>query len=136
LPLLAAATDDLGVDLDEQLHALVDAGIVELRPGDPPTYRFHHHLLAELAYDTQLSAARRAAHLAVADGLRRGLAVGSTGGPALLAHHLEQAGLVDEAVAALLEAAQAARSLGANAEVDDLLARGAALLDAISAERR
>lgn len=136
LPLIDAATRDLGIDLDEQLGALVDAGIVKLVPGDPPTYRFHHHLLAELAYDTQLTAARHAAHLAVAEGLRSGLAVGSTGGPAVLAHHLEQAGRPDEAVAALLEAVDLARGLGANAEVDELLGRAAALLDAVPADRR
>jgi hypothetical protein len=59
LPLIATSTADLGLDLDEQLGALVDGGIVQLLPGDPRTYRFHHHLLADLAYDTQLSAEAR-----------------------------------------------------------------------------
>ena len=36
--------------------ALVDAGSSRCVPGEPLGYRFRHHLLAELAYDTQLQA--------------------------------------------------------------------------------
>ena len=136
LPLLSAVAQVTADRLHEELAALVDAGIVELVPGEPPTYRFRHHLLAELAYDTQLHAARRAAHLAIADALLDGKGTGVTDGPVVLAHHLERAGRTDEAILALVTAAEEAHHLAANAEVDELLARAFALLDSVPPDRR
>ena len=51
--------------------------------GEPPTYRFRHHLLGDLAYDTQLRPARERAHGAVADALRSGASVGVAAAPAV-----------------------------------------------------
>ena len=136
LPLVASVAKGMTNDVDQELSALVDAGIVDLLPGDPASYRFRHHLLAELAYDTQLIGARQAAHRAVADALQEGLATSVTGGPAVLAHHLERGGRIGDAVIALAAAAEAARALGANAEVDDLLGRAFTLLDQVEGDRR
>ncbi len=136
LPLVAAVTRTVTTDVDRQIGALVDAGIVALVPGDPPSYRFRHHLLADLAYDTQLLGARAASHTAVADALLAGVATGSAAAPTVLAHHLERAGRTDDAVAALAQAIEAAHLLGANQEVKALLDRAFVLLEDAGSERR
>ncbi len=136
LPLLAAVSKLDPLDLDVQVGALVDAGIVTLLPGDPLVYRYRHQLLADLAYDTQLQGARQAAHGQVADALLAGHGSGAAAGPAVLAHHLEHAGRIADAALALTEAAEVAHGLGANAEVHDLLERAFALLDRVEPDRR
>jgi hypothetical protein len=136
LPLVAAAASLDPALLDQQLGALVDASILEVVPGDPVSYRFRHHLLAELAYDTQLQAARRQCHGAVAEAIQSGRGDIPAVAPAVLAHHLEEAGRTAEAIRGLARAAEDAHALGANAEVAELLARAMALLDAVEPGER
>jgi hypothetical protein len=135
-PLVAAVAGLHATQLDLQLAALVDAGIVTVVPGEPVAYRFRHQLLAELAYDTQLQGARRAGHGAVADALLQGPADIPPVAPTVLAHHLEEAGRPAEAVRFLTAAAEAAHGLGANAEVTDLLTRAMGLLEAVEGDER
>lgn len=119
---VVAAT--LGRDLaevDEVLQPLLEARILVVVEGEPLAYRFRHHLLAELAYDTQLRPARERAHGAVADALRSDASSGVAAAPSVIAHHLEEAGRTAEAVAALIEAADDALTLGATTEVARLL---------------
>jgi class 3 adenylate cyclase len=136
LPLIAEVSRLDPGRLDDQLGALVDAGIVIRVPGDPVSFRFRHHLLQELAYDTQLQTARRQGHSDVADALISGPSEIPATAPTVVAHHLEQAGRSGEAIRFLTVAAEAAHQLGANAEVAELLARAMALLDSVDPEDR
>jgi class 3 adenylate cyclase len=121
-PPLIAAISGLGPDeLDRQLARLVATGTLVRREGQPVTYRFRHHLLADLAYDTQLLTARQRAHAAVADALVTEQPVGVPPDAGALAHHLEHAGRQAEAIEALTLAAEAAQALGAHAEARDIL---------------
>ena len=115
---------------------MVEAGIVVPVDGEPPSYRFRHHLLGDLAYDTQLRPRGQRAHAAIADALRSGASVGVAAAPAVVAHHLEQAGRIAEAVEALMEAAEEALALGAYAEVASLVARALDLVPAAPADRQ
>ncbi|MGH9275969.1 MAG: AAA family ATPase [Acidimicrobiales bacterium] len=128
-PPLIAAISGLGPDeLDRQLARLVATGTLVRREGQPVTYRFRHHLLADLAYDTQLLPARQRAHAAVADALVTEQPVGVPPDAGALAHHLEHAGRPAEAIEALTLAAEAAQALGAHAEARDLLDHALELL--------
>ena len=136
LPLVATVSGVESSLLDLHLSALVDAGIVEVVPGDPPAYRFRHHLLAELAYETQLQTARRRSHGVVADAFLAGPSDIPMAAPTVLAHHLEEAGRPAEAIRFLASAAEAAHALGANTEVGELLARAMGLLEVVGADER
>ena len=91
---IEGSTDLSPAELDSQLAALVDAGVLITDPDDQDRYRFRHHLLADLAYDTQLHNARRRVHGRVADVL-----LGDpTSDRAVIARHLERADRFVEAV--------------------------------------
>ena len=136
LPLVAEVTRLDPALLTEQLGALVDAGIVTVIPGEPMSYRFRHHLLAELAYDTQLQGHRRQSHGLVADALITGPSDIPPAAPTVLAHHLEEAGRPAEAIRFLTAAAEAAHGLGANAEVSALVTHAMTLLDLVDGDER
>jgi class 3 adenylate cyclase len=129
--LLEAVVDLPREELERQLATLVGVSILTRETDDDP-YRFRHHLLAELAYDTQLTGPRRQVHSRVADAL--------TADPgtdrALVAHHLERAERWDEAARSLTMAAEAAQALGASAEAGDLLDRALDMLDRVAADQR
>lgn len=129
--LLEAVVDRPASEIERQLDALVNASILT-HGGADETYRFRHHLLAELAYDTQLAEPRRQVHSRVADAL--------TADPgtdlALVAHHLERAERWDEAARALTGAAEAAQALGASSEAGDLLDRALGMLDQVAEDHR
>jgi class 3 adenylate cyclase len=123
-PVAAAVCGISLAQVEARLAPLVDAGILAHLPGEPPSYRFRHHLLADLAYDTQLRPARERAHAAVADALRSEASVGVAAAPAVVAFHLERANQLESAAHELLRAAQEAHQLGANVEVTALIDRG------------
>lgn len=135
-PVLAACLSCALADVGPLLQPMVDAGILLHVEGEPPSYRFRHHLLGDLAYDTQLRPARERAHSAVADALRSGASVGVAASPAVVARHLERAGRPADAVEALLEAADEAFELGANEEANGLLGRGLDLLGSVPVDQR
>jgi class 3 adenylate cyclase/tetratricopeptide (TPR) repeat protein len=135
-PVVAAIAGCPLAELDDLLAPMVAAGILVREEGEPVMFRFRHHLLAELAYDTQLRESRERAHSTIADALRSEASVGVASAPAVVARHLEQAQRIDEAIEALLEAAREAYELGANEEVGELLTRGLELLPSASPERQ
>jgi class 3 adenylate cyclase len=119
-------------ELDGQLAALVEAHVLITDPDDQDLYRFRHHLLADLAYDTQLHEVRRRVHGRVADVLLDDAASDQ----AVIAHHLERADRFVEAVTALTQAAEDAQALGALDEAGELLDRAIELLDHVPTEGR
>jgi class 3 adenylate cyclase/tetratricopeptide (TPR) repeat protein len=119
--LIAAAVDLPDGELRAGLDGLVTAGLLDLEEGDEGIYRFRHQLLRELAYDTQLTPARRQRHARIADALRQQLGMDRSADAGQLAQHLEHAGRAAEAITAYVEAAQAAQSQGAFAEATEIL---------------
>jgi len=102
-----------GVGIEETrrlLRAAMDDQLVVL---DGRTCRFRHALLAEAIHDDLLPAERREYHAAYADALVSGP---SSPAPAELAGHQAEAGRIDEALNAWVEAAEAAEAQFAFAE--------------------
>jgi tetratricopeptide (TPR) repeat protein len=121
-------------EVDEQLRRLVEQRILALAEGEEDAYRFHHQLLVDLAYETQLLPARRRAHSSVADALlQSGLAALD---PAVTSHHLEQADRIAEAIGWACTAAERSVSLGAQAEAGGVLDHAFALLDQVAPDER
>ncbi len=131
LPLIAAVSGLTAAELDRQLTRLVETGTLVRRDGEPVTFRFRHHLLADLAYDTQLAPARQRSHAAVADALLTERPAGVPLDAGALAHHLEHARRPSEAIQSLTDAAEAAQALGAHSEARDLLGHALELLDSV-----
>jgi class 3 adenylate cyclase len=130
--LLGEVADFPEEDLQVGLEGLVAAGLLERDEDDASTYRFRHHLLRELAYDTQLTSARAQRHGRIADALRQRLDGDQSADAGRLAQHLEQAGRSGEAIAAYVEAARLAQSQGAFAEATEILEHALELLSAIA----
>ena len=108
------------------LEGLGAAGIIE-PTGDPLVeggYRFHHALVRDAAYETQVREVRLETHGAVAKQLR------SAGAdPALVAQHYDLADDIDHAVPEYLTAAQGAQARGAHPEAIHILSRVVELLE-------
>jgi class 3 adenylate cyclase len=113
----------------DHLDRLVVSKLVEADPHDPHLLRFHHALVADAAYESQLLEERPERHEAVA---RLLLARAADGGrapdPAVVAHHFERADRPAEAIVQYLDAAVRGQAAGAFAEVTANLGRAEALL--------
>ncbi len=102
-------------EVRERAGGLVDAQLIEVS-ADHPTYRFRHQLLRDVAYEMQLQPVRRQRHSAVADVM---IGLGPASAPVdagALAHHLEQAERIEEAVDAHVLAAGESMGQGGIAE--------------------
>ena len=129
---LSAVAGLPSAELQRQLDGLVAAGLVDREPSTPPSYRFHHHLLAELAYDTQLLGVRQRCHGAIADALAVASSAGLPSDAGQIAHHLERAGRYPEAVEAIVRAGRDAQYRGAHAEATGQLTHGLDLLGRVA----
>jgi predicted ATPase/class 3 adenylate cyclase len=110
----------------EALVRLEAVGLLERRQEPAGTrWCFHHALLRETAYDSMLRDRRRMLHGRAADTL------GSEAPPAILAHHLSEAGRLAESVPFFLAAARRSLARSAQQEAARLLRRGLAALDAL-----
>ena len=125
---VSAVIGDEGV-VEAQLQLLVDEGIVEPAP-TAGTYRFRHALMRDAAYETQVLDVRRNTHAAVADVM---LATGRE--PALVAAHLDLAGMDVRAAGLYVVAAQASQARGAHTEATQLLSRALVLYEAMPASQ-
>ncbi|MDQ2939892.1 MAG: AAA family ATPase [Actinomycetota bacterium] len=91
--LLRSASQLGGEDLDAALSELVEAEFVQQTALYPePQYAFRHPLTQEVAYGTQLAAARAATHAAIARGMQETDPESLDERAALIAQHFEQAG--------------------------------------------
>ena len=97
--LIAAVAELPEPALREGLGQLVGSGLAFER-GVPPdaSYTFKHALVQEAAYDSLLRSRRAALHARVVEVLRAREPGIEESRPDLLAHHCEQAGLVEQAV--------------------------------------
>ncbi|WP_353507703.1 adenylate/guanylate cyclase domain-containing protein [Intrasporangium sp.] len=110
----------------QQLEVLVDHGIIER--GDPESgrYRFRHALMRDAAYETQVLDVRRETHANVAEAMA---AQGAE--PALIAAHLDLAGMAERAAALYVAAAQGEQARGAHTEAARLVTRALELYEGL-----
>src|SRR5262249_10372226 len=115
--------------LQRELGRLVEAEIVYQR-GVPPhaTYIFKHALIRDAAYDSLLKTTRQHYHLRIPQVLEEQFTETAEAEPELLAHHLTEAGLIQQAVASWYKAAQRAIERSAHVEAISHLTKGLQLL--------
>jgi class 3 adenylate cyclase/tetratricopeptide (TPR) repeat protein len=113
------------IALKEALGQLEAAELV-FRRGDPPDalYTFKHALVQDAAYESLLKSRRHQLHGQIARALEENFSEVVSSVPELVAHHLTQAGLVDQATGYWLKAGNLALSRSANAEAAKHLRRG------------
>jgi len=122
-------------DLARRLDVLVDMQLVEPVSPERTTYRFRHHLLGELAYDTQLLPDRRRRHSAVADVLSSIDIHGVPGDAGAIAYHLEMARRFGEAIDAQVNAARDSIAHGAMTEAVEQLDHALGLLEQVTDDK-
>jgi tetratricopeptide (TPR) repeat protein len=134
--LLAAITSSSEVALQSSLDRLVGAGLVFQR-GLPPqsTYSFKHALVQDAAYSTLLRTQRQSLHGRIAARLKERFAEKTESQPELLALHLTEAGLTDEAITYWSKAGQQAVARFANKEAEEHLTTAIELLQKLPEDR-
>ena len=120
--------DPLDRPVGEHLDRLLESHLIEPDEDQPGRFRFHHALLGQAAYESQLHRERPARHEALARVLAEAGIDGRAADPAVLAYHFDEAGLVVEAVGQYLAAAARGQDIGAYDEVLTHLDRAAELL--------
>jgi class 3 adenylate cyclase/tetratricopeptide (TPR) repeat protein len=130
--LLAVTGFDDGT-LRTQLGQLITAGVLDAE-GEPPTYHFHHRLMGELAYETQLHGQRATRHSQVADVLLALAAAGIPRDSGAVTYHLERAGRAADAIEAIVAEVAPAQAQGAHAEAMDRLSHALKLLPSVEDE--
>jgi predicted ATPase len=115
--------------LQRELGRLVEAEIVYQR-GLPPqaSYLFKHALIQDAAYQSLLKSTRQQYHQRIAEVLDAQFPETVEAQPELVAHHLTEAGLIEQAVASWYKAAQRASERSAHVEAIAHLRQGLALL--------
>jgi len=127
--LLAAVAQQSEAELQEALGRIVDAGLVFQRGGPPQsTFLFKHALVQETAYSTLLRAPRRALHARVARALEEHFPALVESQPEVLAHHLTEARILEQAVAYWCRAGQHSVAKSAFVEAIGQLRRGLSLI--------
>jgi DNA-binding winged helix-turn-helix (wHTH) protein/predicted ATPase len=116
-------------ELEDALAQLVRAELI-YRRGTPPDakYSFKHALVQDAVYSTLLRGRRRQLHGHIAVTLEDLFPEIAAAQPALLAHHCEEAGLIEQAVEYWLAAGRLAWTRSATTEAVTLVRRGLALV--------
>jgi class 3 adenylate cyclase/tetratricopeptide (TPR) repeat protein len=133
---LAAITPGSEAVLRSSLDRLVGAGLVFER-GVPPdsTYSFKHALVQDAAYSTLLRTQRQTLHGRIAMRLKERFAEKTESQPELLARHLTEAGLTEEAITYWSRAGQQAAARFANKEAESHFTRAIELLENLPPSR-
>src|SRR5205807_246709 len=99
------------------LNRLIDAELLEeYSPSPRLAYRFKHALIRDAAYDSLLRSQRRQCHSSVAQILQKDFSEFVESQPELLANHLTEAGMVEEAIPFWQRAGHRAIERSANKE--------------------
>jgi len=107
--LLSAVSPLHDNELQDALQQLVSSELVFRRgSGADAAYTFKHALVQDSAYETLLKSRRQQLHQTIASALGEHFPGQVAAEPALLAHHLTEAGLYDRAIPAWHQAGQAA----------------------------
>jgi class 3 adenylate cyclase/predicted ATPase len=130
--LLQAVSQLDDTTLQRELGRLVEAELVFQR-GVPPqsTYVFKHALIQDTAYQSLLKSTRQHYHQRIAYVLEAQFPEIAEAQPELVAHHLTEAGLIEQAVASWYKAAQRASERSAHVEAISHLRTGLALLQTL-----
>lgn len=112
--ILSQASPLAPLALQQNLHALEAAGLVASRDG--VVYRFRHALIRDTAYQSQTKPGRRAAHLKIAEVLRKEYGRRADCRSELVAQHLAAGGDHYQAIIHWLRAGSLAAQRAANAE--------------------
>jgi class 3 adenylate cyclase/tetratricopeptide (TPR) repeat protein len=132
---VATLTDDPDADrVDGDVACLVGSHLVDVDADDPNRLRFHHALVRDAAYGSQLHRLRPGRHRAVAAVLASRDEAGRPVDAALVAYHHDQAGDAAQAVEAYLVASERAAGSGAFAEALAHIDRADQLLSAVPGE--
>jgi class 3 adenylate cyclase/predicted ATPase len=129
--LIEAVAQRPAAELRSGLDRLTEAGLL-FRRGVAPlsSYLFKHALVQDAAYGTLLRGPRQLLHARIADALLSATDEKPTAAPEIIAHHLQNAGRLVEAIDHWREAAEQALRHGANREAIGHLRRALSLLDA------
>jgi class 3 adenylate cyclase/predicted ATPase len=132
--LLAAVAPISGAPLRAALAQFAAADLIFGR-GDPPdaTYVFKHALVQDAAYSSLTRSKRQQLHSGIANALKKQFSETVETQPELMAHHLEQAGLAEQAIEYLRIAGQRAIERSANAEAIGHLKNALRLLESLPA---
>jgi class 3 adenylate cyclase/DNA-binding response OmpR family regulator/predicted ATPase len=137
--LLAAVAPPSGPSLQTALAHIAACELIFAR-GEPTnsTYFFKHALVRDAAYATMVRSKRQQLHSRIVDALLEGFPETVEMQPELMAYHLAQAGLAEQATEYLRKAGQRAIEHSANAEAIGHLTRALELLRSVpeSAERK
>jgi predicted ATPase len=127
--LIAAVAPREKAELEESLEGLTASGLA-FRRGTPPdaTYTFKHALVQEAAYDSLLKSRRQELHRKIARILSDEFKNVAESQPELLAYHLTQAGVFEEAIGYWQRAGQQATEQTANIEAIAHFSRGLELV--------
>jgi class 3 adenylate cyclase/predicted ATPase len=120
--LLPALIEPPGRDFKPELERLIEAQIIQRKPGEASSYLFRHALIQEAAYQSLLRMKRRDYHRKIAESLERGIAPElSEREPERVAFQYAEAALFDRAVQCWHRAATRAAERSANIEAVNLL---------------
>jgi predicted ATPase len=129
--LLTAVTQQNETNLQAALGRLVEAGLVFQRGGLPhATFLFKHALVLDAAYGTLLRGRRQFLHSRIADVLLSATGEEPADAPEIIAHHLQNAGRLAEAMVYWHNAGEQAVHRAANREAIEHLRRTLSLLEA------
>jgi predicted ATPase len=134
-PLLAAVALETAKSLQAALTQLVTSELISAC-GEPPdtTYTFKHALVQDSAYSMLSRRMRQPLHGRIADALEKSFPHIIESQPELLAHHLEQAGLIERAINYLRKAGQRAIETSAHTEAIRHLTHALELLRLLPAD--
>jgi predicted ATPase len=135
--LLAAVSPLSANQLGEALEQLVNSELV-FRRGAPPeaTYTFKHALVQDAAYQSLLKSKRQQLHASIAQVLEEEFPEVAKANPELLAHHLAEAALVEQAVVYWERAARQSVERSAMIEAVAQSRNGLDLLDRLPDDAR
>jgi serine/threonine protein kinase/predicted ATPase len=133
---LAAVASEDESRLQAELAKLVQAEILYTK-GPPPrcTYIFKHALLEDALYNAMMKRKRQQFHGRIAAALEERFPLTTETQPELLAHHLTEAGLAEQAIGYWLKAGLRSRERAAESEAIGHLKKGLALVEAIEETR-
>ncbi len=128
--LLSAVAEVPPEELERTLALLVDADLFSRRGvGRRAKYLFRHALIHDAAYRSLLKSRRQEHHARVARVLQDHFADRASAEPEIVAHHWDEAGHADEAIAWYQMAGERATRRQAHSEAIEHLSRGLALLE-------
>jgi len=123
-------------EIAEALEDLLHRHLLVVQEGPAPRYQFAHHQLFRVVYEAMSPARRQLLHRRAAQALARAHTSCIPNLDALLAHHWEAAGEVEQALAALLRAMENAARQFAHAHLCALADRALALAELLTDQEK